>query len=334
MGAGEPGLASNFYGASDVTVTKGATVTWQANWFESHSVTFTNPPPPAGVSPTAAQDLSKTYSFDGSAYLTSGLYNTTSAVKAFKVTFPKAGNYTYFCAIHPAQTGIIRVIEAGAGTPTTQAQIDATARRVFADDLAELRAGAAKAASVPVTQTRNADGTTTWKTVGVGGKVYAASPSDYMAFYPDKLSIKVGDTVTWHSDVSAPHTVTFLAGKPMPVGPAGTAPSPAQLPSTYDGSDLLNSGAFGLGRGTQDFTLKFTKAGTYTYICVPHVAQGMGGTIVVEAAAAQGTAVSAPPKTGTAGPADRGASTLAIASLAILAVAVIFGTRRSIGSRR
>src|SRR5262249_53808610 len=159
--------------------------------------------------------------------------------------------------------------------------IDATTTKAFADDMAELRAGAAKAAAVPVTQTRNADGSTTWRVVGVGGKVYAASPSEFMAFYPDKLNIRVGDTVTWHSDVSAPHPVPSPAAKPMPVGPAGQMPSPAQLPSTYDGSDLLNSGAFGVGRGTQDFTLKFTKAGTFAYVCVPHVAQGMGGSITV-----------------------------------------------------
>ena len=47
----------------------------------------------------------------------------------------------------------------------------------------------------------------------------------------------------------------------------------------YDGTTLVNSGVLG---PTQSFSLKFTKAGTYTYHCIFHDdTENMIGTVVV-----------------------------------------------------
>jgi plastocyanin len=70
------------------------------------------------------------------------------------------------------------------------------------------------------------------------------------AFNPPDLEVKVGDTVTWTNQDSAPHTVA---------------------------GDAFQSGELATG-GTYSFT--FDKAGTYVYKCGIHPT--MTGTVVVK----------------------------------------------------
>jgi plastocyanin len=118
---------------------------------------------------------------------------------------------------------------------------------------------------------------------------------DIMAFFPATLRIHVGDTVVWKQNSFEIHTVTFLAGAPMPAlvvpAPAGQ-PSPLMLnpqvafpaapaDGMYDGSTFANSGVMSLEAGQpQQFSLTFTQAGTYAYICVIH-GEMMSGNIEV-----------------------------------------------------
>ena len=116
-----------------------------------------------------------------------------------------------------------------------------------------------------------------------------------MAFFPETLRIHVGDTVLWQQVTHEIHTVTFLAGTPEPVlivdAPAGQA-SPlminpqAAFPTVpagglYDGSTYANSGIMSTdpGQPTQ-FSLTFTQAGSFKYICLVHGVM-MSGTIIV-----------------------------------------------------
>jgi amicyanin len=73
------------------------------------------------------------------------------------------------------------------------------------------------------------------------------------AFSPDTLNVKVGTTVTFVQEDSVPHNATGS-------GPAGFIKSPT------------------LTKG-QTYTVTFTKAGTYPYICTIH--PYMHGTVVV-----------------------------------------------------
>jgi plastocyanin len=105
-----------------------------------------------------------------------------------------------------------------------------------------------------------------------------------MRFLPNQpLSISTGDTVNWTTKVFAPHTVTF--GDSPEGAPAGE--------SIYNGGNA-NSGVMyapngrdTAGRdlppapGGSTYALTFTRAGTYTYVCLLHANQGMTGTIVV-----------------------------------------------------
>jgi plastocyanin len=116
------------------------------------------------------------------------------------------------------------------------------------------------------------------------------------AFFPENLRIHVGDTVVWNQNSFEIHTVTFLAGEPLPdllvpfpLGPAGammlnpmvafpTPPTPG-----YDGSTFANSGVMSLEAGQpRQFSLTFTKAGTYDYVCVVHGVSMSGKIEVVD----------------------------------------------------
>jgi plastocyanin len=118
-----------------------------------------------------------------------------------------------------------------------------------------------------------------------------------MAFFPATLHIHVGDTVLWKQNTHEIHTVTFLAGTPIPdllvPAPAGLI-SPLMLnpeaafpvaPANgeYDGSTYANSGIMSTdpGQPTQ-FSLTFKQQGTFEYLCLVH-GMMMSGTVVVEA---------------------------------------------------
>jgi plastocyanin len=107
------------------------------------------------------------------------------------------------------------------------------------------------------------------------------------AFLPRDLTVDEGDSITWHLNSGEFHTVTFLSGAEAPpfiaIGPGGPELNPAAIvPSggpTYDGTGIANSGLLTLGNS---YTLGFTKAGTYAFLCLVHA--GMAGTVHVQAA--------------------------------------------------
>jgi len=121
--------------------------------------------------------------------------------------------------------------------------------------------------------------------------------ADVEAFFPDTVSIHVGDTVHWERNANEIHTVSFLAGTPLPPllipAPAGL-PSPvmfnplAAFPTVpangqYDGSTFANSGIIGPDPGqAQSFDLTFTKPGTYNYVCLVHGVEMSGKIIVID----------------------------------------------------
>ena len=76
-------------------------------------------------------------------------------------------------------------------------------------------------------------------------------------FLPGEVTIGIGDSVTWHNDSTAAHTVT--SGNPED-GPDGL----------FDSSLLL---------GGNTFSHTFTEAGEYQYFCSIH--PWMTGTVIV-----------------------------------------------------
>ena len=82
----------------------------------------------------------------------------------------------------------------------------------------------------------------------------SVSETDALKFEPSSASVKVGDVVQWTNSGTSIHNVTF---------------DNKSVPS----SDTMNGG--------DKFELKFSKPGTYHYVCTFHQAAGMEGTITV-----------------------------------------------------
>jgi LPXTG-motif cell wall-anchored protein len=89
------------------------------------------------------------------------------------------------------------------------------------------------------------------------------------SYSPQTVTIKAGESVTWTSSGPSPHTVTADDG-------------------SFD-SGTLNPG--------QSFSHAFATAGTFKYHCQFHQAQGMIGTVVVQAATTTPPPSTTPPAT-------------------------------------
>jgi plastocyanin len=282
-GGGETGYAVNLFLPSDVTVNTGDTVTWGFDWFEPHSVTYGTP---TGDPTMPSVPLDAAHEFDGSSYFSSGLLGEEfSEVTTFSVTFMNAGNYDIYCAIHPFMTSTVNVVDSG--TVDTQEELDARGAAEYGPALAELKTLQGQLAAAPFTSTDNGDGTKTWNAVVSG----ATMSGDVMQFFPPSAGIKAGDTLRWTNSTPVPHTVTFNMQE-YPGGDPFAVPRSSN--TTFDGTGFTNSGIIGVDfpDGTS-YALKFSKAGTYNFVCILHANQGMAGTVTVgEADAPQ------PPATG------------------------------------
>ena len=116
------------------------------------------------------------------------------------------------------------------------------------------------------------------------------------------ISVEPGTTVTWVQSGNNPHTTT-----------------------SYDG--LWNSGMIEGGSGGT-FSYTFEEPGRYDYFCIPHESMGMIGSVTVSDATATGsptataTTAASPPSTALADTGGPPVSSLLIALVATLALAV------------
>jgi plastocyanin len=137
---------------------------------------------------------------------------------------------------------------------------------------------------------QDASSATTWQVL-IGGE----SPDHALqaqAFLPSSLTVNEGDTVRWTMNAAFVHTVTFLSGGPPPPEPIPSGEGdllmlnpqsafPVGGPA-YDGTGFVGSGILdGVGAA---WSLTFTKAGAYDYVCLLH--PGMFAQVVVQPAGA------------------------------------------------
>jgi plastocyanin len=101
---------------------------------------------------------------------------------------------------------------------------------------------------------------------GVTGPVVAMT--DQLRFVPDKLTVKVGDTVTWQNTGSVAHTVTADPAKAQ-------NKAHVKLPA---GAEPWDSGIL---TGGLSWSRRFDVPGEYAYFCIPHEANGMVATLTV-----------------------------------------------------
>lgn len=112
-----------------------------------------------------------------------------------------------------------------------------------------------------------------------------------MSFFPGKVTVHVGDTVTWKANSHEFHTVSFLAPgqslpdfiipytppdttsvqSPLQANPLAAFPQGVPSGGVFDPSIFENSGLMGLDPGqVRTFSLVFNQPGTYSYICIIH----------------------------------------------------------------
>lgn len=262
-----------------ITVDAGDTVTWTYVSAEPHTVTFlaagqATPPPP--TDPSAPKPAGSS-TYDGTAYTSSGFI---AFGYSYSLTFTKPGTYTYYCLLHqPEMQGTVVVNPAGTAYP---AQEDAYSSQAMTQTTTDLQAAAQAVSQFPYTP----GGTHIAAGIAPGLSGSAPAHATVNRFLVDTnvddstITIPVGTTVTWtNQSNNSPHTVTFpVAGQPLPSLP-GDPFTPPMGGSTYDGTQVTNSGVLMPG---QSYSLTFTKAGTFVYYCLFHDGEGMAGTILVQ----------------------------------------------------
>jgi len=282
----------NTFAPLQVTINVGDTVTWRLDSTEFHNIMFTSGAPgpelilagPDGVFFNSAVAFpTGGPNYDGTGIVGSGLLNTGDK---FSLTFTKAGTYTYLCSIHVGMGGSVNVVANGQGVDT-QAAIDARRTAQVNGDLATK--------ALPAVMANRGQLVTPSATVGVAAGVQAGL-ADSLRFFPERVTIHVGDSVSWiWRTEETPHTVTFFGGKPAPevvmpqpqangpprlqLNPAVLAPAGAA--GDWDGGSYLNSGFLQPmpHQPAPEFGVHFSTAGTFDYVCLLH--PGMQGTIVV-----------------------------------------------------
>jgi plastocyanin len=178
------------------------------------------------------------------------------------------GSYHYVCLLHPFMEGTLEVV----GDEADRASPDAVAKA----GTAEYAIDAAAADKLPEPKGQT----------GPGRTVVVAGSSDKVttvnAFFPSSVTVEEGDTVVWTDDGPyEPHTVTFNGTFKTPLDPGALVPGGVASGKDFPGG-YAHSGLFGPPPEfpSTTFSLRFTKKGSYPYLCVLH--PGMGGVVQVE----------------------------------------------------
>jgi plastocyanin len=95
--------------------------------------------------------------------------------------------------------------------------------------------------------------------------------TDDLVFEPEELTLRVGETVTWRTTGTQPHSATCDPAK-------AANQDDAQLP---EGAEPWDSGIITQG---QEWSHTFETPGEYVYFCIPHEVMGMIGRLMVEEA--------------------------------------------------
>ena len=329
VGDGEPGYAVTQFLPSNVTVPTGATVTFKFGWFEVHHVAlFEGAEPPPGE----PADTPSPATFPNTAkYVFSGDINGDPAKPTlYNIKFTKAGTYAYHCFIHPRMDATVQVVDPGSaasGNIDNQQSADARGNAQYKSALVNIKD--IKAGIKPGPDASKPGGA---KTVENVAGLFTPGLGQALSFAPAVTSIREGDSVKWVERDGAPHNIVI--GRPAPADPfAYQGPKSG---SVYNGTGDFQSPVFA-GRGdfgpdvADNYEIVFSKAGTYNYICLLHVDQGMAGQIVVTA---RGGAP-LPPNTGSSFVADDESSAtgwLVVIGAALLAVGI--GGASTVRARR
>jgi len=277
-GPGPRGVGNRFYPAA-IAIHQGDSIRFTP--IGPHTITYNRPAGPvfAMFAPSGGTTLA-----NPSATLNSGFIGAGPGT--FTVTFAStlpAGRYNFICALHLGMKATVDVMPAGADLPKVDADYAAIAQAQVTRDLAT--AGRVSAAATEDLEDEDGNPTVL---VGAGTKRVSN-----LRFFPAALTVRVGQTVTFlkTKDPTEPHTVSFN----LPDGLDPVAELLAMGGSTFDGKGVASSGflstkeqyAYYQLNGTPlpvamtKYSLTFTKAGDFKYVCALHDGAGMFAEIHV-----------------------------------------------------
>jgi len=287
---------SNAFYPRVLDITVGDTVQWRFEGF--HNVAFAGGGalPPLVVMEGRSAYMNPQVAFpvgpqvyDGSGYRNSGMPPEDPkgwSQFRYALRFTKPGVYTYSCIVHgPAMSGTIRVHPQGTELSQTPGAALERGRR---EQQATIAAGMRAMAGLRPTVSGS--------TVRVSLLGDAQRGYSLMRYTRAPLVVRRGTTVTWEMrDPFEIHTVTFAGGESVPPfvlpqpqsgGPPKLLLNPKVVVPTGQRAHqpgYVNSGILApVGApGVHTYSLRFDRAGTYTYWCPIHAALGMKGTIVV-----------------------------------------------------
>jgi plastocyanin len=280
---------------NELWIHEGDNITWTSGSGEIHTVSFliagqayTNfmvgcP----GFSPSGT-------SFDGSKCVSAPPLTTG---QSFTVNFPKPGNYSLVCLVHPHMTGVIHVLAASAILPHNQAFYDAQGadqrKSLLADTDTQRDMDDMLSAHVLANKNSVTAGIGEMNATGAGFQSLSV-----VRFLKGTIEIHKGDTIEWtNMDPALPHTITFGVEPANPTPPSGNVPitldADGVLHATINSKgDNVHSGLIlaspenqmGVPQsppGNTRFRITFTEAGTFNYICALHDELGMVGKVIV-----------------------------------------------------
>lgn len=205
------------------------------------------------------------------------------------------GTYSFYCAVHgPAQKTVVTVKPAGSDVPS-QEEVNRLARKQISE-FAEPLVSAYRDARDGRFEVNGTSIRAPF--AGVSAPVFGFVNE----FIPKTITTKVGEPVTWKF-MGWDHTVSFGVPEYFPVirfaddgtvafnrrlwPPAGGSPPVPEQEGrgilrvdggTYDGEGFFSSGLIG-SEPFAEYTLRFSKPGTYRYACLLH--PPMVGTVEV-----------------------------------------------------
>jgi plastocyanin len=204
---------------------------------------------------------------------------------SWKVKFPKKGNYTLICSIHPGMKVTVAVKNERARVPSKKQDARRVAKQVKAATKLAKKLVAAKGPKGDVIQ------------AGSDRKGVAS-----LAFVPATKTVKAGVPVTFRMSKTSTEIHNVALGPEAYIaelaqkffGPAGIDPTtlyPSEPPGTalvHDGAShgngYVNTGIIDVDAATpmpSSSTITFTKPGTYDYYCIVHGAEMKGKVTVV-----------------------------------------------------
>jgi plastocyanin len=291
----------------------GDTVVWQQNSHEIHTVTFLAstpmpdllepapapfPPGSLMINPLAAFPAAPAGGmYDGTTYANSGIMSTDPGnPTSFSLTFTQQGSFDYVCLVHGVMMSGTIVVEASSTPVASPTMVSMSARLEVKIALAHTNGLLGEAMAAVPAPVHNPDGTTSY-TVLIG---WMKGQYDLMGFFPQKLVVKPGDTITFMLSPANgifPHTVTFLNGAPdidfvtpipNPPGPPILLINPDVMNPSNDGVPLTRTGIYSsglldpLGPGPKSWNLTIgDMSGDITYQCLLHDTSGMVASLKV-----------------------------------------------------